>query len=141
MLKEVNSTTQEAAMTEATARKKILIIEDYYAVAGFESTLCTMEGYEVKVAKSGDEGLTMLDEFHPDLVLLDLMLPGDTNGNQVLEKIREHGTEPRVLVVSALINPTTAPKLEAFGNVETLAKPFKIKELASRIQNMLEARV
>ena len=117
-------------MTEATARKKILIIEDYYAVAGFESTLCTMEGYEVKVAKSGDEGLAMLDEFHPDLVLLDLMLPGDTNGNQVLEKM---------LVVSALINPTTAPKLEALGNVETLAKPFKIKELATRIQSMLEA--
>ena len=129
-------------MTEAVANKKVLIIEDYYALADIESLLCTMEGYEVKVAKSGDEGLTVFDEFEPDLVLLDLMLPGEINGNQVLEKIRaDHGSGTRVLVVSALINPTTAPKLEAMGNVETLAKPFKIKDLAARIQSMLEATV
>src|SRR5438067_1852729 len=116
--------------------KKVLIIEDYYALADIESLLCTMEGYEVKVAKSGDEGLTLFEEFEPDLVLLDLMLPGELSGTQVLERIRkDHGGDAKVLVVSALVNSTTAPKLEAFGNVETLGKPFKIKELASRIQS------
>ena len=120
--------------------KKVLIIEDYYALADIESLLCTMEGYEVKVAKSGDEGLSLFSEFKPDLVLLDLMLPGELSGSQVLERIRsEHGDLPKVLVVSALVNATTAPKLEAYGNVETLGKPFKIKELASRIQTLLEA--
>lgn len=119
--------------------KKVLIIEDYYALADIESLLCTMEGYEVQVAKSGDEGLTMFSEFKPDLILLDLMLPGELSGSQVLERIRnEHGSGPRVLIVSALVNATTAPKLEAYGNVETLGKPFKIKELAARIQHMLE---
>ena len=118
--------------------KKVLIIEDYYALADIESLLCTMEGYEVKVAKSGDEGLQLFNEFKPDLVLLDLMLPGELSGSQVLERIRnDHGSEPKVLIVSALVNPTTAPKLEAYGNVETLGKPFKIKELAARIQAML----
>ena len=120
--------------------KKVLIIEDYYALADIESLLCTMEGYEVKVAKSGDEGLQFFGEFKPDLVLLDLMLPGDLSGSQVLERIRQdHGEHPKVLIVSALVNATTAPKLEAYGNVETLGKPFKIKELASRIQSMLDA--
>ena len=58
----------------------------------------------------------------------------------MLERIRaDHGAEPKVLVVSALVNASTAPKLEAYGNVETLGKPFKIKELASRIQAMLVA--
>jgi DNA-binding response OmpR family regulator len=119
--------------------KKVLIIEDYYALADIESLLCTMEGYEVKVAKSGDEGLQIFGEFRPDLILLDLMLPGELSGSQVLERIRsDHGDEPKVLVVSALVNPTTAPKLEAYGNVETLGKPFKIKELAARIQSMLD---
>ncbi len=122
----------------AVTVKKVLIIEDYYALADIEHLLCTMEGYEVRVAKSGDEGLGVLAEFSPDLVLLDLMLPGDLSGTQVLERIREErGQEPKVLVVSALVNPTTVPKLEAFGNVQTLAKPFKIKELATRIQSML----
>ncbi len=120
--------------------KKVLIIEDYYALADIESLLCTMEGYEVRVAKSGDDGLAAFVEFRPDLVLLDLMLPGDISGTQVLQRIRaEHGDSARVLVVSALVNATTAPELEAFGNVGTLAKPFKIKELASRIQSMLAA--
>lgn len=118
--------------------KKVLIIEDYYALADIESLLCTMEGYEVKVAKSGDEGLQVLTEFGPDLVLLDLMLPGELSGTQVLERIRNQNSNgPKVLVVSALVNASTAPKLEAYGNVQTLAKPFKIKELASRIQAML----
>jgi len=120
--------------------KKVLIIEDYYALADIESLLCTMEGYEVKVAKSGDEGLKLFNEFQPDLVLLDLMLPGELSGSQVLERIRgDHGEQTKVLIVSALVNPTTAPKLEAYGNVETLGKPFKIKELAARIQAMLGA--
>jgi two-component system response regulator MtrA len=131
---------QRTPMTIGTSMKKVLIIEDYYALADIESLLCTMEGYEVKVAKSGDEGLALFSEFQPDLVLLDLMLPGELSGSQVLERIRaENGSEPKVLVVSALVNPTTAPKLEAYGNVETLGKPFKIKELASRIQSMLDA--
>src|ERR1700730_7705622 len=120
--------------------KRVLIIEDYYALADIESLLCTMEGYEVRVAKSGDEGLNVCSEFKPDLVLLDLMLPGELSGTQVLEKIRgEHGEDAKVLVVSALVNATTTPKLEAYCTVQTLAKPFKTKELASRIQSMLAA--
>ena len=127
-----------ARASSAERTRKVLIIEDYYALADIESLLCTMEGYEVKVAKSGDEGLAVLAEFRPDLVLLDLMLPGELSGTQVLERIRaDHGRDPKVLVVSALVNPTTAPGLEAYGNVQTLAKPFKIKELAARIQAML----
>ena len=120
--------------------KRVLIIEDYYALADIESLLCTMEGYEVRVAKSGDEGLTAFAEFHPDLVLLDLMLPGELSGRQVLERIRaDHGDGASVLVVSALVTATSAPELEALGNVQTLSKPFKIKELASRIHSMLAA--
>lgn len=122
------------------AAKKVLIIEDYYALADIEHLLCTMEGYDVRVAKSGDEGLAQLAEFDPDLVILDLMLPGEVSGNQVLVRIREErGQEPKILVVSALVNSSTAPELEAYGNVQTLAKPFKIKELTGRIQEMLAA--
>jgi len=119
--------------------KRVLIIEDYFALADIEALLCTMEGYEVKVTKSGEEGLNAFGEFQPDLVLLDLMLlPGGLSGHQVLERIRaDHGDDPKVLVVSALVNASTTPGLEAYGNVQTLAKPFKIKDLASRMHSML----
>ncbi|MGD1052498.1 MAG: response regulator [Candidatus Dormibacteria bacterium] len=125
-------------VSPAAPVRKVLIIEDYYALADIESLLCTMEGHEVKVAKSGDEGLAAVAEFHPDLVLLDLMLPGELTGTQVLERIRADGGQtPKVLVISALVNPATAAQLEAFGNVQSLAKPFKIKDLSARIQAML----
>ena len=122
----------------AAPTRKVLIIEDYYALADIKSLLCTMEGHEVRVAKTGDEGLAAVADFHPDLVLLDLMLPGELTGTQVLERIRaDHGRDPKVLVVSALVNPATVPELEAYGDVRTLAKPFKIKELSGHIQAML----
>lgn len=118
--------------------KRILVVEDYYALADIETLLCQMEGYEVKTAKTGEEGLELIESYHPDLVILDLMLPGDLSGSQVLQKIRTDGkVEPKVLVVSALVNPTTAPELERYPNVETLRKPFKVKELAGRVRGMV----
>jgi DNA-binding response OmpR family regulator len=120
--------------------KRILVVEDYYALADIESLLCQMEGYDVKTAKSGEEGLDLIEDFKPDLVILDLMLPGELSGSQVLQKIREDGRDsPKVLVVSALINPTTAPELERYPNVETLKKPFKVKELAGRVRGLINA--
>jgi DNA-binding response OmpR family regulator len=118
--------------------KRILVVEDYYALADIETLLCQMEGYEVKTAKTGEEGLELIESYNPDLVILDLMLPGDLSGSQVLQKIRTNGQDtPKVLVVSALVNPTTAPELERYPNVETLRKPFKVKELASRVRGMV----
>jgi DNA-binding response OmpR family regulator len=118
--------------------KRILVVEDYYALADIETLLCQMEGYEVKTAKTGEEGLELIESYVPDLVILDLMLPGELSGSQVLQKIRTDGQDkPKVLVVSALVNPTTAPELERYPNVETLRKPFKVKELASRVRSLV----
>ena len=123
-------------------RKKILIIEDHIDVADIEMLLCDMEGYEVRLAKDGEAGWEAVLEFHPDLVLLDLMLPGELTGNDVLKRIREeiHGTVPRVLVVSALVNSDTAPNLRTPGEVETMSKPFMVNELADRVRGMLQNR-
>ena len=84
------------------------MVEDYYALADIETLLCQMEGYEVKTAKTGEEGLELIESYNPDLVILDLMLPGELSGSQVLQRIRSNGQEePKVLVVSALVNQTT----------------------------------
>jgi DNA-binding response OmpR family regulator len=66
------------------------------------------------------------------------MLPGEISGNQVLDQIRDDGRDsPNVLVVSALVNQTTAPELERYLNVQTLPKPFRVQELASRVREMV----
>ena len=118
--------------------KRILVVEDYHALADIETLLCQMEGYDVKIAKTGEEGLSLIGSYQPDLVILDLMLPGEISGNQVLDQIRDDGRDsPSVLVVSALVNQTTAPELERHPNVQTLPKPFKVKELAGLIREMV----
>jgi DNA-binding response OmpR family regulator len=120
--------------------KRILVVEDYHALADIETLLCQMEGYDVKSAQTGEEGLGLIGSYKPDLVILDLMLPGELSGSQVLDKIRDNGQDsPKVLVVSALVNQTTAPELEKYKNVQTLKKPFKVKELASRVREMVGA--
>jgi DNA-binding response OmpR family regulator len=118
--------------------KRILVVEDYHALADIETLLCQMEGYDVKIAQTGEEGLSLIGSYQPDLVILDLMLPGEISGNQVLDQIRDDGRDsPNVLVVSALVNQTTAPELERYLNVQTLPKPFRVQELASRVREMV----
>jgi DNA-binding response OmpR family regulator len=120
--------------------KRILVVEDYHALADIETLLCQMEGYDVKSAQTGEEGLDLIASYRPDLVILDLMLPGELSGTEVLDQIRDNGSDrPKVLVVSALINQTTTPELERYKNVQTLKKPFKVKELASRVRDMVGA--
>lgn len=120
--------------------KRILVVEDYHALSDIETLLCQMEGYDVKNAQTGEEGLGLIGTYKPDLVILDLMLPGELSGSQVLDKIRDDGQDsPKVLVVSALVNQTTAPELERHKNVQTLKKPFKVKELASSVREMVGA--
>ncbi len=117
--------------------KRILIVEDYHALADVESLLCTMEGYDVRIARTGDEGVASFDAFGPDLVLLDLVLPGNVDGFGVLGHIRAAGSTVKVLVVSARIDEATRAELDTDSNVDTMRKPFKVNDLAARIQALL----
>jgi len=130
-----------ASMTaETQIRKRILIIEDHVDVALIQKLLCEMEGYDVRVAKDSDEGWREIVEFDPHLILLDLMLPGSMSGNDILKRIRDEfaGGGPPILVISALINESTAPRLKSNPNVDTMPKPFRVTELARRIHGILD---
>jgi two-component system OmpR family response regulator len=130
------STTDTAV--KSTAGKKILIVEDFFALADIESLLCTMEGYDVRTVKSADEAMGAMEEFHPDLILLDLMLPGELSGSQFLDALRtEHGDTTKVLVISALVNSDAMPRLSQYSNVDTMTKPFKLADLSAKIQAIL----
>src|SRR4051812_19568512 len=105
-----------APMTVGPRQRRVLIIEDHNDVADLEKLLCEMEGYDVRVAKTGDDGWRLLNEFHPDLILLDLMLPGEISGHDVLKRLQEQEVDseharPKVIVVSALMNPRTSLKV------------------------------
>jgi DNA-binding response OmpR family regulator len=77
--------------------KKICIVEDEKNIAEMYRVLFKQEGYEVRCAYDGEEGLKMIKEFKPDLVLLDLMLP-KINGFDVLKKLKCQRLNDRMVV-------------------------------------------
>lgn len=106
----------------------ILIVDDDMHIGNMLEETLTKNGYQVFRAYSGTECLLMLSNIKPDLVLLDLMLPG-LNGEDVLPKIK--GTP--VIVVSAKADIDNKVDLLLGGAVDYVTKPFNMKELLARI--------
>jgi len=116
--------------------RSILIVEDDPSlVLGLQMNL-SREGYEVRIAMNGPAALQSLDERLPDLVLLDLMLPG-INGLEILRQLRERGSSVPVVVLTAM--GTERDKIQGLdlGANDYVTKPFSIGELLARIRAAL----
>lgn len=108
--------------------KTILITDDDVHIGNMIEEILVREGYDVLRAYSGTEALMILKNHQPDLVLLDLMLPG-MNGEDVLTHIRDIP----VIVVSARAEINDKVNLLLGGAVDYVTKPFDISELLARI--------
>lgn len=106
----------------------IAIIDDDIYIGNLLEELLQKEGYLVLRAYSGTEALLLLSRHRPDLVLLDLMLPG-LSGEELLPRIREIPT----IVVSAKVDVQDKVKLLLGGAVDYITKPFSTDELLARI--------
>lgn len=113
----------------------ILIIDDDVAIGNLEQEVLEREGYLVQRAYSGTEALLLLKEKKPDLILLDLMLPG-MSGEDILPQIQ--GIP--VIVVSAKTAVEDKVELLLGGAVDYLTKPFDTKELLARIKVRLREK-
>lgn len=108
--------------------KKIMIIDDDVSIGNMLEEVLTREAYQVLRAYSGTEALLLLSSHKPDLVLLDLMLPG-LGGEDVLPQIKEIP----VIIMSAKIDVENKVELLLGGAADYITKPFDIKELVARI--------
>ena len=108
--------------------KTILIVDDDIHIGNIIEDLLSKEGYGVLRAYSGTEALLALSKAKPDLILLDLMLPG-LNGEDVLPKIK--GIP--VIVVSAKVDIDNKVELLLGGAADYITKPFNSKELLARV--------
>lgn len=116
--------------------KNILIVDDDMHIGNMLEEALTREGYGVSRAYSGTEALFVLDGTRPDLILLDLMLPG-LSGEELLPKIQ--GIP--VIVVSAKADVDGKVDLLLGGAADYVTKPFSTKELLARIAVQLRAAV
>ncbi len=113
----------------------ILIIDDDVSINEMVSEALMNEGYSVEKAYSGTEALLLLEKTCPDLILLDLMLPG-LSGEELLPKIKDIP----VIVVSAKADVSDKVGLLLAGAADYITKPFNIDELLARITVQLRKK-
>lgn len=113
----------------------IAVIEDDAYIGGLLEETLTQEGYHILRAYSGTEALLLLEKRIPDLILLDLMLPG-LSGEELLPRIKDIP----VIVLSAKAGIDDKVKLLTEGAADYLTKPFDIRELLARISVQLRKR-
>jgi DNA-binding response OmpR family regulator len=112
---------------------KVLIVEDEHRVSDFLNRGLTEEGHAVRVAHTGAEGLTVVEEGWPDLIILDWMLP-DTEGVEVCRILRGRGVHTHILMLTARdAVEDRVGGLDA-GADDYLVKPFAFEELLARIR-------
>jgi DNA-binding response OmpR family regulator len=114
----------------------VLVIEDSETLAvGLRSNF-EFEGYEVVLAHDAAAGLRLARERHPDLIILDLMLP-DKDGYRVLRELRESGDATPVLILTALGEEADKVRGFRFGADDYVTKPFGLMELLARVGALL----
>lgn len=115
--------------------KKILLIDDDQALLHLLGEFLQDAGYEINGAASGPAGLRLAFNDHPDLILLDVMLPG-MDGWEVCARLREMSDTPVIMLTA---KTTEADKLRGFrlGVDDYVTKPFSFAELAARIQAVM----
>ena len=123
-------------MSSNPVRNRILIIEDDAKMARSLADGAAERGYDVKTAATGEEGFFLVYSFHPDVILLDLNLPG-RGGLDILKQIREQALDVRVLVLTSHNDVEDRVQGLREGADDYLGKPFAFTELLARIEALL----
>jgi len=123
-----------------SGKRKVLIVDDDAEIVELISDILSREGgFEIRTASSGYEAGMITQQFRPDLILLDYMLP-DVNGNVVCQTIRKNPEfeNTRIIIVSGVIKQDEIDQLLRAGAQEFLKKPFNISELLDKVNAALQ---
>jgi DNA-binding response OmpR family regulator len=116
--------------------RRILVVEDNPDLAYGLGNNLEIEGYEVRLAADGPEGLAAARSWRPDLVILDLMLPG-ADGLRVLHELRREGRSMPVLILTARGEEADKVRGLRLGADDYVTKPFGLLELLARVEALL----
>jgi DNA-binding response OmpR family regulator len=121
--------------------KRILIVDDEPNIVAAVEFLLQRSGYDVYIARNGDEALELVESCKPDLVLLDVMMPA-RSGYAVCKQIREHADwrHIKIIMLSAKGRDAEVSKGLTVGADLYVTKPFSTRDLMDKIGALLEAR-
>ncbi len=114
----------------------ILVVDDEERITRSLAGILSDEGYRVQVASSGVEALKKVDDDLPDLVLLDIWMPG-LDGMEVLQKLKEKYPNLQVIIISGHGNIETAVKATKLGAFDFIEKPLSIDKITVSVKNAL----
>ena len=125
------------AMSPAKDRKRILLVDDDREIVESMRIALEAAGYEVLVARDGNQGLAMAEREDPDLVILDMMMP-KRSGFLVLEKLRRTRPVPmRIIMVTANEGSRHKAYAEMLGVDDYIRKPFAMDRLLDSVERLL----
>ncbi|RWR49361.1 response regulator transcription factor [Sinirhodobacter ferrireducens] len=127
-------------MADGGRRQRVLIIEDEDNIALALDFLMSREGYEHDRLATGAGALDRIRREHPDLVLLDVMLP-DVSGYEICQEVRADAglSDVKILLMTARGSAMERRKGLALGADGFISKPFELKELRGEVHRLLEA--
>ncbi|MEQ1727464.1 MAG: sigma-54 dependent transcriptional regulator [Vicinamibacterales bacterium] len=124
----------------ATTRKgTILVIDDEEIMREILETLLSREGYDVKLASSGEEGLELARALPFDAAVVDIMMPG-INGIETLDELRRLDEDLAVIIITAYASVESAISAMKSGAFDYITKPFKNEEVLVVVRNAMERR-
>jgi DNA-binding response OmpR family regulator len=121
----------------ARAAKRILLVDDDQEIVESMKTVLESRGYQILVARDGNQGLAMAESEEPDLVVLDMMMP-KRSGFLVLEKLRRSRPDPmRVIMITANEGSRHKAYAEMLGVDDYIRKPFAMDRLLDSVDRLL----
>lgn len=121
--------------------RRVLIVDDETDIAELLGYTLERGGYETRVASDGEAGIRAIGEFNPDLVVLDVMMPG-LNGHQVLSRIRGNPGTADLPVILLTAKNEESDEIDGLskGADDFITKPFSLRVLQARIERLLDRR-
>jgi DNA-binding response OmpR family regulator len=116
---------------------KIMIVDDEPDLREMVNLMLHKEGFQTAITEGGQDFLNKIDGFQPDIVILDVMMPGLTT-KEILEQLKGKKNKPRIILLTVIrYSETEKQKLNQMGIVDYVTKPFELNDLINTIHKHL----
>ena len=116
----------------------VLVVDDEPTICSLMNVFLTQKGYQVQIANTGEDALVLFQEAYPDIVLLDISMPG-MRGIDVLRRMKEINAASGVIMLSAYGDDETIQEAMDMGAFCYIQKPMELTELNARMQELRQA--